>query len=745
MLNAHYADILRSEGFVQIGELNHSFHLTIWWNAASDKLLQVLVISIGNSVLLRADKSYYLKSVSAAGETWARDIPQLHSYLESHFPYLRINFEFARDVPPELAKKEVFRRLATDAPTRPLPTVEEVARLQRQLEMKQRALREADRLLSLSSMRSDLLTGYVSQQNRSEQAEIRQLSTQLENNKQRLRQLEHLQSEFRRKGSAGVYSFSVSSNLQAISDEQQFPIALKAVVREIQELHRYQIQQKLGGGRLAIITAEATEPATSWLELWMGGTLTPMQLHRLGPEFNKLRDAIDEHVMVTPDEPITCDGHVRVAEKHLAARVVSTVLNRLDKTEQHPNNGTLDPKNITADDMPVNIGHRVDASGHILGAAVFPLASALHTLISGSTGAGKSVAARVLVEEAATIKSLNILVLDPRNQWAGWAVAEDRPAILRRYGEFGMKADDARGYSFEYFAPLLARSLSLPEELTSLARRRSVVSLKGMDDSTRMELAADILEAVFKECSNRESDRPRVLIVIEEAHLFTRRRTEDAAKDAAARSERAMDRIAREGRKHGVLLCLVSQSMRDFARDLASIRQMAGTKLFLKNSDLEMEYATDIIGDGRVLPQLPTGVAILHNSNWGIHRVRIRPPHSKVFELPDAEIRRLFADNGATTSERALSSGAIRVLSMIQKYLETTPAPLNISRAGEIASISSKRKLLELIAELEAAGTIRTRRLQERGQPRVIELVTEHDRQSQNYYDRLSMQRDGSI
>jgi hypothetical protein len=48
---------------------------------------------------------------------------------------------------------------------------------------------------------------------------------------------------------------------------------------------------------------------------------------------------------------------------------------------------------------------------------------------------------------------------------------------------------------------------------------------------------------------------------------------------------------------------------------------------------------------------------------------------------------------------------------------------LNISRLAELAAITSKRRLLELIDELERAGVIRSRKLPERGRPRVIELA----------------------
>ena len=44
-----------------------------------------------------------------------------------------------------------------------------------------------------------------------------------------------------------------------------------------------------------------------------------------------------------------------------------------------------------------------------------------------------------------------------------------------------------------------------------------------------------------------------------------------------------------------------------------------------------------------------------------------------------------------------------------------------------------ENKLLELIGELEQAGIIRTKKLLERGRPRVIELVTDSSCQVQNF------------
>jgi len=171
MLDAAYADILRQEGFELVGRLDYRLSLTAWWNPAPDKLLQVIVLGVGRGALIKADKSYYLKSVGTDGETWARDIGPLHDYLEGHFPELRISFSHFRDVPPELARSEVRRRLSAAAPTRPIPTVEQVARLQSRLRYRQRDVRAAEGMMGLLSGEPDLLTGYLRQQTRTQRAE----------------------------------------------------------------------------------------------------------------------------------------------------------------------------------------------------------------------------------------------------------------------------------------------------------------------------------------------------------------------------------------------------------------------------------------------------------------------------------------------------------------------------------------------------------------------------------------------
>ena len=207
---------------------------------------------------------------------------------------------------------------------------------------------------------------------------------------------------------------------------------------------------------------------------------------------------------------------------------------------------------------------------------------------------------------------------------------------------------------------------------------------------------------------------------MDEAQLLTRKKVDESAKGAAAQAERALDRIAREGRKYGATMVLLSQTIKDFSFELASLRQMTSTKIFLRNSDREIEYASDIIGDGRTLVQLPTGTAIIHNAAWGQHRIRVRPPYSKVYELPESQIRQLVGIG----AERAvgISAEAEKLLAVVKEHGSPTQSPLNLSQAAELAGITSRRRLHELVAELEEEGVICTRQLPERGRPRVIEL-----------------------
>jgi len=77
-----YHRILVEQGFCKTGELNYRLAIDVWWHTEAQ--LEILCIHVGPKVVVKGHKAYYLRSITDAGETWARDIPPLQDYLEAN-------------------------------------------------------------------------------------------------------------------------------------------------------------------------------------------------------------------------------------------------------------------------------------------------------------------------------------------------------------------------------------------------------------------------------------------------------------------------------------------------------------------------------------------------------------------------------------------------------------------------------------------------------------------------------------
>ena len=300
MADAICDEILTKSGFRCIGALDYRIRLSVWWH--NEHRIELIVLPVGSVSLLKAQKAYYLRSITEQGETWARDIGPLQDYLESHMPEFRLSFAYFRDVPSHLAEAQARRKLTADAPTTPIPTIEEIARIQTRIDRQRHQDQSVQTLMGMDSGSSDLLTRYLRGQVESGRREVDRAEEELGRKKERLSLLRSLQSEYERKGSAASVVFSISSNLQVSASPAEFEDAVQHVVKEIRDLDRYQVSQKLQGGRLNIHVEEAREPVLVWIEQWLGGALSPKQLDRLSAPFKVLREAAAEHAMVTADE-----------------------------------------------------------------------------------------------------------------------------------------------------------------------------------------------------------------------------------------------------------------------------------------------------------------------------------------------------------------------------------------------------------------------------------------------------------
>ena len=227
----------------------------------------------------------------------------------------------------------------------------------------------------------------------------------------------------------------------------------------------------------------------------------------------------------------------------------------------------------------------------------------------------------------------------PRGQWMGLLCPEDRPEILARYKRFGLQPSQARGFGF--VCHLVGENIGtpLPEDLGELAFGRRVISFRAVDDEQRCTTAAGIIRAIFQVCMRRESDRPRVLLVIEEDTRFTRK---------------------------GV-----------------------------------------------------PGEAYVYNPEWGVAHIAMRPPLSRVGEPSEEQLRTLLGGL-AGGRHSSLSDAAQAVLTMAQDHYCRTGQAVKLSVLVAKLGITSRRRVGELVTEIERSDEARFERLAEQGRPLVI-------------------------
>ena len=122
-------EIFEQEEFRKIGSLTYRIQVNIWWHP--DSKIQVLQLPLGSKALLKGSKSYFMKSITEQGETWAREIGPLQNYLEAHFPELHIKFSYFRDITDTLAATQIQRKIESQASSTEIPTTEQIAKLQK--------------------------------------------------------------------------------------------------------------------------------------------------------------------------------------------------------------------------------------------------------------------------------------------------------------------------------------------------------------------------------------------------------------------------------------------------------------------------------------------------------------------------------------------------------------------------------------------------------------------------------------
>ena len=206
--------------------------------------------------------------------------------------------------------------------------------------------------------------------------------------------------------------------------------------------------------------------------------------------------------------------------------------------------------------------------------------------------------------------------------------------------------------------------------------------------------------------------------MIDETHRFMKKHVGKKAESVANETEKAIELVTREGLKYGLQLVILSQTIRDFSYSLGAVRQNIATRIFMRNSDREIDYASEFLDDGSEIVRLKTAEAFCCNSEQGVIRISVRPPFSKVWELPDAEVRKLVESVGK--KQPTLSREAQVVVDMAHQQYHKTGEPVTLAFIAEQLNITSRRKIERIINEIKNASAAKFERLNKQGKPMVI-------------------------
>jgi KaiC/GvpD/RAD55 family RecA-like ATPase len=225
-------------------------------------------------------------------------------------------------------------------------------------------------------------------------------------------------------------------------------------------------------------------------------------------------------------------------------------------------------------------------------------------LVSGASGAGKTIAAKVIVEELIE-DEVPVLVFDYTEQWQRLLEKNTNEEMLDRYAEFGMRR------SPKGFKGKVVDSVAQLDDLVASAGVTIVDLSDTYDSAERVDKVARMLDQILEYFQFQEdSEELRLLIVVEEAHLWT-------AQGMPKEALRFLDSAVRLLRKKGVGVMLVSQKISDF--DPAMRSAMNISILFRTRYEGDLRAITRMLGSetSEVIPKLPVGYSVFHLADVG--------------------------------------------------------------------------------------------------------------------------------
>ena len=701
---------LSAQGYHRLGQFFWGLPLHFYFHP--DLFFSLTLIPLDSIYLLFGSKDYSVVGQTPEGrQSFVQDVPAFNSYLSSHFPECHVYLDYYRDIIPKI-----------------VPHFEEILKRKAEFENGKEELREIKEVLDISSKRLQRLERLksfqfsvqaIQKRKTTDETKAKQLTDRLQELQQKLTNDVAWIKAYEENGNASALFFRYAT-VPYIAHENNFADVLNAVQKDIIDTDRHEIRQKLQGGKLQIFIKEVQHPNV--FQLGMYGTLAPRNWQRIASklphdELSELADQIYSYLIPTLENDTSVKGHIEKAHR-LPAMALRDFLKKSRIVE----------KPSIEEEYPIEggwLGHVFQNDKLTDTPLLFKIKKMGHTYGSGKSGAGKSFTARILVENA-LLEGIKVIILDPTRQWCGLAKRSKSEAVFKRYENLGISRDHARSFNVKIYTPEHSCGLEVPRNMEDLLEGCSVITFKHTSEETRFEVSKKILQAVY-DSMDEESEEMHTLIVLEEAHKFLRA-SKEVHQDAKIVAK-LIDDLARESRKYGIYLLILTQSLSDLRHSEKTVRENINTRFFMRASDrAEHEYIESYVSRNAVetVKNLKNGEALLHSPDLvPTSKIFVRPPFSHVGELTDKEIRELQFKEIPSQNQN-IEEIEIKALQIIHDFLTENARPIIQSELMEKLNITSARKKKQLIDRLEFKGLIKAKTLTRmRGKPKEIRVSDE--------------------
>ncbi|WP_414837712.1 helicase HerA domain-containing protein [Candidatus Nanosalina sp. VS9-1] len=257
-----------------------------------------------------------------------------------------------------------------------------------------------------------------------------------------------------------------------------------------------------------------------------------------------------------------------------------------------------------------------------------------HALIAGATGSGKTVTGQVMVEEALE-NGANVIVLDPTAQWTGYLRENQDENMFELYDKFGLSRSDARGFDGNIRAVEPGEEIDITPYLEQDEDGQIIVfSLHKLDSKNIDEFANKTIQQIF-DANLPERNGLETVIVYDEVHRLLEKF------GGNGEGIKQLERGAREFRKWGVGMVLLSQVISDFSGE---IRANIGTTVQMRTQyDDDLERIKNKFGIDTVksIAKAEVGSGMLQSSDYNHGRpyfIDFRPLLHSPHRLSDEEL-----------------------------------------------------------------------------------------------------------